>query len=129
MKLGVVRRIVKEDLAKAGEQIPKWVDALLGPLNEFIEKVGLALQNRLTFSDNFLCKVIALDLTSDVEQEINPATDFSANARVYGVLIVSSDNKAIAHHRWAQKTNGNIGVTVTFVSASSATCTLILLLR
>lgn len=130
MKLGTLRRVLKEDLSKAAsEALPKWVDALLGPVNEFIEKVGQALQNRLTFEDNFYAinRVQAFD--SGVELEVNAKAQFSANARVYGVLIVSSAGETVSNYVWSQKSNGNIAVTITLVSATSAKCELLLLLR
>lgn len=129
MRLSQIKKVLREDLAKAGESLPKWLDSMLQPINLFIENAGLALQNRLTFGDNFYCKEVSLNFTSDVEQEVNIKTAFAPSARCYGVLIVSSENEAIAHYKWANKNNGNIGVTVTFVTATDADCALIILLR
>lgn len=130
MKLGTLRRVLKEDLSKAAsEALPKWIDALLGPVNEFIEKVGQSLQNRLTFEDNFYAILRTQAFNSGVELEVNAKAEFSGNARVYGMLLVSSEGQTVISHVWAQKTNGNIAVTVTFASVASAKCELLLLLR
>lgn len=129
MKFSQFKRVLKEDLAKSNEPMPKWVDTLLQPINLFIENVALALQNRLSFTDNFYCKEVSVKLTSDVEAEVNPLTAFAPSARAYGVLVLSSENQSIAHMKWRNKTNGNVGLTVTFVSATEATCALLILLR
>jgi hypothetical protein len=129
MKLGTLRRVLKEDLAKASSDLPKWLDSLLSPINEFIEKVGQALQNRLTFSDNFFAKEVTLNFATGVEQEVNAKAAFSGNSRVYGVLLLSSAGSTVSNYVWSQKTNGNIAVTITFATATDADCMLLLLLR
>lgn len=129
MKLGVLRRISKEDLARADKELPKFIDALLNPLNEFIEKIGQSLQGRLTFDDNFLCKPMSVELVSGTEKILNPFADGQRNLRVRGVLIVASGGAQIDKHGWSQKDDGSIGVTVDFVSATSATCEMIVLLK
>lgn len=129
MKLGVLKRISKEDLSKADKDLPKFIDALLSPLNEFIEKIGQALQGRLTFEDNFLCKIVSIELTSGVEKNINPFGDGQKNLRVRGVLFVSATGLQIASYGWVQNADGTIGVTVTFVSGTSSVCEMIILLK
>ncbi len=129
MKLGTLRKVLKEDLAKAGDPMPKWMDPFLGPINEFIEKIGQALQNRLTFADNFYAKEIVLAFDSGKALEVNAKAAFSGNARVYGVLLVSSSGQIVSNYVWSQKDNGNISVTITFATAGSAKCELLLLLR
>jgi hypothetical protein len=119
MKLGVVKRIAKEDLAKLGKVDP-WVDALLTPLNDFIEKVGLALQNRLTVADNSLGKVITLKFTHDTELEVNPYPGTRGSLSVSGVIPVSTGEVFIDAFKWVKKQNGNIGVTFKFTGATSA---------
>jgi hypothetical protein len=129
VKFSGFKRILKEDLAKAGGEIPKWLDTFLSPLNQLIENVGQALQNRLNFGDNFYCKEVTISLTSNVEQEINPTTPFAPQARAYGLLVLSSSGQKISNYVWNTKTNGNVSLTVTFATASDANCTLLLLLR
>lgn len=127
MKLGVVKRILKDDLAKSGD-VPAWVDVLLQPLNEFIEKVGLALQNRLTFADNFLSKKVTQTFTSGTELVINPQLTGNINLKVSGVLLLDASGATVDKFKWARKQNGNIGVTVTFSDVTSAACTIYVLL-
>lgn len=128
MKLGLLKMISREILAGSGE-VPKWADAMLGPLNDFIEKVGLALQNRLTFEDNFLCTVVSREFTSGVQLDINPIANAQRNLRTSGVLLISAGGLSVDQFGWVQKPNGNLGVTVTFNPSATATCTILILLR
>lgn len=123
MKLGIVKRILKDDLAKTGD-IPAWIDTFLQPLNDFIEKVGLALQNRLTFADNFLCKPITQTFTSGAEYQLNPALKSGPNVfKVIGVILMDSGGGTVDKFRWNRKSSGSIGVTITFSDVTSAVCT------
>jgi hypothetical protein len=128
MKLGLLKRIPKEQLAKSGD-LPKWIDALLDPLNEFIEKVGLALQARLTFEDNFLCKVAEQKIVDGLATEINPYRDATQkNLKVIGVMVLSSGSLLVESFGWVRKTNGNIDVTINYASGTEALCRLLILL-
>lgn len=127
MKLGLLKRIPKEQLSKAGE-LPGWIDALLDPLNEFIEKVGLSLQGRLTLEDNFLGKMVTQEFTSGTELEINPRNSNQANLAVQGILILQSEDLLVTSWGWQRKTNGNIGVTVNFATGTIADVKLFILL-
>lgn len=130
MKFSGFKRILREDLSKGGGELPKWLDALLEPMNLLIENVAKALQNGLNFSDNFYCKEVSLKFTSGASLEINPTTAFAPNARAYGVILLSSNGAALASPlTWANKANGNLSVTITFVSATEGICTLLILLR
>jgi len=128
MKFGTLKRISKEAMSRAGD-VPKWVDALLEPLNDFIENVGLALQGRLTFDENFLCKIVTREFSDGVEIEINPSLENQKNLRAYGVIPLSMDGLSFDKFGWVQKPNGNIGVTFDLDGGSSATCTILILLR
>lgn len=127
MKLGVIKRILKEDLARGGE-LPGWIDQLLTPLNEFIEKIGLSLQSRLTFTDNFLCKIVTQSFTSNVEYEINPYLDQLKKTRPVGVLFPDFGGAVVDQFGWRVKSNGNLGVTIKFATAASSNCTIYILL-
>jgi hypothetical protein len=131
MKLGTIKRISRDDLAKSGGEIPKWVDAFLDPLNQFIEKVGIALTNGLTFDDNLLCKRTKLTFTHGVEQVVNPFPIGSRNLAVVGVFPISAGNESIDKFKWITKTDGSIGVTFQFdggTSSTQAICSIIILL-
>jgi hypothetical protein len=128
MKLGIIKRILKDDLARSGE-LPPWLDAFLQPLNDFIEKVGSALQNRLTFADNFLCKIVSQSFNSGVEYQITPnLTGGNASLKVIAVLVLDAGGGTVDKFRWSRKSSGNIGVTITFSDVASSTCSIILLL-
>jgi hypothetical protein len=127
MKLGIIRRIDKADLAKGGE-VPKWADYLLETLNPFIEKVALALQNRLTIDDNLLSKVSDFELTHDVELEINPYPSGGGNLRVRGVVPLTTGEIFLTAFKWTQKSDGSIGVTAQFSGGTTATIRLAIFL-
>lgn len=131
MKLGLIRRISKEDISRASSDVPKWIDAFLSPLNEFIEKVGLALQNRLTFENNFLCKIIQTEFTHNTALEVNPSVNVQNNLRVRGVIPVSAGGQVVDKFGWSQLANGNLSITFNFdggTSSTKATCYVIILL-
>lgn len=128
MILGVVKRILKDDLARSGD-LPGWMDGFLQPLNDFIEKVGLALQNRLTFADNFSCKLVTQTFTSGVESQINPQKSASGpHVKPSGVFLLDPNGAVVSSFGWSRKPNGNIGITVGFLSAQSSSCTILILL-
>lgn len=128
MKLGVIKRILKDDLARSGD-LPGWLDQFLQPLNDFIEKVGLALQNRLTLSDNFSCKFVTQTFTSGVELQINPQRNLTgAQVKPSGVLLLDPNGATVDSFGWSRKQNGNIGVTINFVGATSSQVTIVILL-
>ena len=129
MKFSQFKRVLKEDLAAAGGEVPKWVDVLLQPINLFIENVALALQNRLNFSDNFFSKEVTIRFVDGSAQEVNPTTAFAKSARAYGILLLSSSGETVDNFIWTNKTNGNVSITVNFNSASDAECTFLILLR
>lgn len=128
MKLSNVKRISKEDMSKLGE-VPKWMDPLLTTLNDFIEKVTVAINGNLNFKDNFLCKEVEQDFTSGTEYEVNPRLDGRTQLRVYGVIPVDTLGAALDSFKWASLANGNISVTLTFTSAVSSKCRIEILLR
>ena len=107
MKLSQIKTVSKDSLSKAGE-LPKWIDALLQPLNQFIENVGQALQGQLTFKDNFLCKVTSERLAHGAETEVNPYTSakqktnstqsHDANTNTNNNNILGNVNTNYSHH-------------------------------
>lgn len=123
MKIGVVKRISKEDLKS--KDLPAWIDQLLYPMNDFITKVVVALQGKLTFQDNFSASVLDKKFESGTELEINPQ---SGNIRVSGVLPLYAGGKTVTGFQWDYKSNGNIGVTFTFSGGGSANCKILVLL-
>lgn len=127
MKLSL-KRLLKEELSRSKDPVPSWMDAVLRVINTTIEQVGVALSNRLTFEDNFLCTVVNREFTHDVELEINPRAGLQGNLRVTGVSLLSGGDLIVDKFGWVQKSNGNIGVTIGFDGGTSATCRLLILL-
>lgn len=122
MKIPSIRRILKEDLAKAGP-IPPWVDNLLDPLNEFIDTVVTSLRSNLTFADNFLAKEFSAEFTDAVAIKVNAQQNKN---RVYGIVPIASGDKAIDSFSWSRNTDGTVSVTFGFTTAGSAQCTIII---
>lgn len=127
MRLGVVRRIDKGDIARSGET-PKWIDALLNPLNTFIESVVSALDRRLTFENNFLCVVSSYEITSGTDLEVNPTPSGASRLRVTGVIPLSVSEGQVNTFGWVQLTNGNISISATLVNATTANLKILILL-
>lgn len=124
MILGTIRRILKEDLARSGE-LPKWIEPFLSPLNEFIEKVVLALTGRLTFKDNFRCKTYVGKFASGIEKEVS----ILPGARVSGIMVIEALGQIITGYGFDRKTSGNIGVTVTHDGSGEIQCNIIIFLE
>lgn len=128
MKLGTIKRISKEDLARNGE-VPKWMDPMLETLNQFIEKVSQALGGNLTFEDNFLCKLVEQEFTHATELVLSPRLDGRSGLRAYGLIPVFTSGVELSSLTWRTLENGNVGVTFGFGSAVTAKCKIIILLR
>lgn len=129
MKLGLIKRISKEDMAKKGE-VPKWIDPLLDSLNTFIERVTQALNGNLVFEDNFLSKISRQSMTSGTAYTINPALEGRSQTAVYGVLLIDTNGEEVDKFVWSRLASGAISVTVTFTdTTATATCVLLILSR
>lgn len=110
MRLGVLKRILQEDLNRTKDVDAKFL-ALLGPLNEFIEQVGTALTNKLTFADNFSVTERTVKLQHGIETEVNSQ---AGRMVVTGVLLTNPGAQMVTGFKWLKKNNGNIAVTVEF---------------
>lgn len=123
MKLPIIRSIRREDIASSGGEIPPWMDKLLGPLNQFIEQVGVAVTGKLSVGDNLAQKYLTQTLSDGVELEVNP----NDRRRVVGLIPVFCADKLVTGFGFSYKNDGNIGVTVKFDSAGSSEVKLLLL--
>jgi hypothetical protein len=129
MKLNNVKRISKEDLAKKDKDMPAWIDPMLETLNAFIEQVTTALNGNLTFSDNMLGKEVTLEFTSAVEQVVSPTLDGRAQLRPYAVVLADTNGAEADSFKWRVLSNGKLGITITFVSATRSACRILIYLR
>lgn len=129
MKLSNVKRISKEDLAKKDKDLPGWVDPLLETLNTFIEQVTTAMNGNLTFNDNFLGKEVILEFVSGVEQTVSAQLDGRAQLRPYAVFLADTNGAEAIGFQWRILSSGKLGITITFASATSSICRLLIYLR
>lgn len=121
MKLSTVKRITKESLqANGGEALPKWVEGLLTPLNDYLEKMYLAVSGKLTFADNLQSTVVTVPLQNNVQIRVNPQTTMT----VYGCILINANGTMVTGFKWELLSN-TIGITATFSGATEATCTLV----
>lgn len=125
MRLPVIRRILKEDLARSGEELPKWLDSLLEPLNEALDQIVLSIRNNLTLRDNMNTKEFEGTFTSGTAQEVS----ITSKSRPIGVLVVDAAGKTVTGYGFTRLVNGNISVTLTFSGGGSAKCKIYILLE
>lgn len=116
MIIPLLKRILKEDLARQG-QLPPWIDALLSPLNEFIDRITTSLRGNLTFSDNFSGKFLTINLTHAVETIVASG----AKVKVVGVLPLYFSDLQMESFGWTRKSDNSVGLTIKFVGGSSTT--------
>lgn len=123
MRIPVIKRISREDLKES--KLPKWVDALLEPLNNFIVTTVTAMSSRLTFEENFQAKVLIFELTHDTELVINPQ---AGRLRVIGVLPTYYGDAMGTGFGWEPKSGEKIGVTCRFSDSGTHKVKLVVLL-
>lgn len=124
MNLSVIRRILREDLNKAGT-LPSWIDALLSPLNEFIDKVTTALRQNLTLQENIAGKFFQATFTDGVALKIASGT---TTLKVVGVWPLAFGTQTMTSFAWSRQVDGNISVKFGFASVgASDACTIFLI--
>jgi hypothetical protein len=125
MKLPVIKLL---DQASLGKDVPSWFGGVVNYLNQLANPVVTALQNRLSFSDNFDCQVSTLEFVHNVEKIIA----IPAGRRVIGAvpLLVtrSTDTTATTKNVWSGfrtdiKGNGTVGITINFAGGGSTQAT------
>lgn len=128
MKLGTIKRISKEDMARKG-QVPTWVDPMLDTLNEFIEKITQAVSGNLTFADNFLAKTHYQSFTHNVAQIVNPNIEGRTQLTVDGVIPIDTNGVTVTGFKWSRLDTGNIEVTFSFSSSVTTKCKILIIMR
>ena len=116
MKIGVISRILKEDLSKSGDEMPKWIDSLLSPLNQFVERVGAAVKGRLTVGENIAGTYIDQKLTSGTKTTLS----VKDSRPIKGVWPVYAEAKQITGWQFDYKDVGRIDFTITFSGGGTA---------
>jgi hypothetical protein len=118
MRLGVIKKILKEDLGAGGQQLPPWLDPFMGALNTFIDQVVSALQGRLTFADNFSSKSMTQEMTHGVALAVNPQVSTQQTLRPLGLLCLgASEGYLIDSFGYTRNQNGSFGITVRFLNS------------
>jgi len=115
MKLSNVRRILKEDIEKAGGA-PPWIDQLLGPLNDFIDNVTNAFRNGVTLSDNLGGKIITVNLSHGVAQDVSPA---GLKVKPIGLMPLNTGEELLDSYGFTLLSNGQVRVTYNFVDTAA----------
>lgn len=119
MRLGTLRKILIEDLKKAGDDVDKKFSIILDLINQFIDNVAAGFQNALNLTENISGKVVTVTNTHNVALDINPGVIVS---RVLGVIILNPGGQAIDSFKWIKNSDGStLEVTVTYVSGTSTT--------
>jgi hypothetical protein len=114
MRLGVIKRLTREDLGSA-KDVPAWVTPLLESINQFIDPVGTALQGKLSFGDNMFSSVVSQTFTHGVALPMTPPRNF----RVVGVLPVApAANYLVSAWGFQTNSNGTISITLRFQNQS-----------
>ena len=119
MRLPLIKRLSTQDLGS--EEIPSHIDKLLSILNGFIDPVANALQNRLTFSDNFYCKMVTQKLDHEKELKISVSS-----AKIIGVIPLKvsgslDTNKMLTGFGFESYGKGQIGIKASFKGGASTT--------
>jgi hypothetical protein len=128
VKIDVIKKVDRADLAARGE-IPPWVDPLIDAINQFIDPVGRALAQRLDFENNFLCRKIEAEFTTDVESIFNPTVKAPiVNPKAIGMIPIHTGGVTLTGQKFTQKDDGTIGITLTFTGATTADFRIILFL-
>lgn len=120
MNLGVVRRILRDDLSRFGA-LPAWVDALLSPMNDFIDKTTTLSRNNVTLQDNIAGKLFTTTFTDAVPLKV--AT--GSSLKVIGVIPLAFGAQTLTSFQWSRNQDGTVNVTFGFATASASdTCTI-----
>lgn len=95
MKLSNFKRILTTDFE---EEDQKLIEKLGRSLNDGIDGLYFALNNKLTFEDNFLATVKDIEVTVDATGTPTTKTSIllSNNTPVKGTLVIATSNKTNA---------------------------------
>lgn len=110
MKLDNIRRVAKEELNGS----PSWVDPMLSAYNNFMEKSTQALMGKLTYGDNFLCKILTNQFVNATELVI--ANPFTKNTRPIGIhpIYIDGNNLIDSYRLTYRESNNELGIKFNF---------------
>jgi len=115
MKLTNIKRVAKEELQGA----PSWVDPMLTAYNDFMEQATQALFGKLTYGDNFLCKIKTNSFKNGTELVI--ANPFTGGSRPIGIhpIYMEPGNLIDSYNLVYKSSNNELGITFNFKSPDS----------
>lgn len=115
MKLTNIKRVAKEELSGA----PSWVDPMLTAYNDFMEQATQALFGKLTYGDNFLCKIKTNSFKNGTELVI--ANPFTGGSRPIGIhpIYMEPGNLIDSYNLVYKSSNNELGITFNFKSPDS----------
>lgn len=93
MRLGTFRKIISSDYDAEYKPL---IDTLGNSLNNSIMDLYSALNNNLTFSDNFLCTMTSFDVTVDSTGKPNNTTQFKLGGKqtsANGIIVINAYGK------------------------------------
>lgn len=95
MRLPGYKRINRKDYNQEDQQL---IDRLSGTINDAFDSLFDALNNRLTFRDNFLSTVSEFSVTVDTNGIPTGTTSFKlsrSSQKVEGVLVINATNVTV----------------------------------
>jgi len=115
VKLTNIKRVAKEELSGA----PSWVDPMLTAYNDFMEQATQALFGKLTYGDNFLCKIKTNKFTNGTELVI--ANPFTGGSRPIGIhpIYMEPGNLIDSYNLVYKSSNNELGITFNFKAPDS----------
>jgi hypothetical protein len=128
MKIPVLRRLDRQDIS-GKDQIPDWIDSLLGALNTFLDPVGKCLQRRMTFADQFYGVQTLATLKHGVESVINPVVQsgYPVNQmRVVGITLIDPAGEVVTGFGWNRRSDGTISVIALYRAGGTTTANCLL---
>lgn len=93
MRLPIQKKISREDMKEA----PSWVNAIIEPVNNFMNTVYLTLNRNVTYADNFGSFIKEIDYSTDASYPSNvPNVSFVNDLKVKatGIHVAQIYNKS-----------------------------------
>ncbi len=123
MKLPTIKKIVREDVKDA----PSWINAIIDPINTFMENVYTALNKNITLTDNIssFVKEITYRTPSTYPNGVaNMSFVNQLRSRATGVLVMqvvdssTYEPRTCSNIAWNESVNGIVIFTILGLEAS-----------
>lgn len=92
MRLPSIKKILREDL---GSDAPKWVDAIIAPVNSFMEAIYNMVNKNITYTENIASNVRELTVRTSSVYPVMDKIEFTSDLRTksIGVTILQAYEK------------------------------------